>query len=436
MIEFTNNQIDGLAPDPASIKAGKSLANISKWKNIGFSDIALWGECQGSGANPYKSQIDSREFVFKCSCPSRKFPCKHGLGLMYLFVASKNSFGNEIPNWVKEWIESRDSKKQKQEEKKEIIKEIDPIKKAKTEEKRFESINQGLNDLEIWLNDFIRKGFDSIRSESYSFFNNIASRMVDYKASGISRRLKELSSISSTGKDNDLLLKKLNKIFLLIKAFIKIETLPIEIQEDIKTQIGITKTQEEVLSLNGIKDTWFVLGSTFEEDDNLKTKKTFLFGVESKKIAMVLDFSIAKKPFTNLDLVSGRFFDGELVYYPSNLELRALFKNKNLLDSDLKLNIKTQSINDLYELYSESLAKNSFIEKIPSFITNVKFNAKDENNFIIFDGQDNFIDINKEFKGNWDLLINSKNQEITIFGEFDGNTFFPIAIHNDIFLSF
>lgn len=169
-MDINKNQIDSLAPDQASIKAGKGLSTLSKWKNIGFNDFALWGECQGSGSNPYKSQIDTRTFSFKCSCPSRKFPCKHGLGLMYLFVDNKSSFSSNIPTWVEEWINAREVRQQKQEEKKENPKIIDPEKKAKTEEKRIENINQGLNDLELWLNDFIRRGFDSIRSESYSFF--------------------------------------------------------------------------------------------------------------------------------------------------------------------------------------------------------------------------------------------------------------------------
>lgn len=428
-MDINKNQIDSLAPDQASIKAGKGLATLSKWQNIGFSEFALWGECQGSGSTPYKSQIDTRTFTFKCSCPSRKFPCKHGLGLMYLFVDNQSSFGNNMPTWVEEWIKSRDDRKQKQEEKKENPKTIDPEKKAKTEEKRFESINQGLDDLEIWLHDFIRRGFDSVKSESYSFFNQIASRMVDYKASGLSRRLKELSSLSSSGKEHDILLKKISKIYLLIKAFRNINNLPEKIQEDIKTQIGLTKTQDEILSLPSIKDNWFILGNLFEEEDNLKTKKTFLYGLETKKIAMVLDFSVAKRPFSNTDLMTGKVFSGEIIYYPSNLELRAIIKSKDFIE--YKNNIEINStIDHIYNLYSESLSKNPFIEKIPCFLSNINIHYTDKDEFILFEDK-NFIYVNKSFKENFELILLTKSEKFNIFGEFNGKSFLPICIFQE-----
>ena len=81
------NQILALAPDPASAKAGSQLATPRNWSNLGTSDSALWGECQGSGKTPYRTQIDLGGPAFKCTCPSRKFPCKHGLGLYLLRAA-------------------------------------------------------------------------------------------------------------------------------------------------------------------------------------------------------------------------------------------------------------------------------------------------------------------------------------------------------------
>src|SRR4051794_6572598 len=85
---WTSEQIMALAPDPGSAKAGKDLGNARKWKTLGRDDRAAWGECQGSGANPYQTQIDLSEPAFRCSCPSRKFPCKHGLGLFLILAAS------------------------------------------------------------------------------------------------------------------------------------------------------------------------------------------------------------------------------------------------------------------------------------------------------------------------------------------------------------
>ena len=78
------DEILQLAPDTASAKAAKGLVVPAKWPNLGATEAVLWGECQGSGSKPYQVQIDQSEPAFRCTCPSRKFPCKHGLALMLL----------------------------------------------------------------------------------------------------------------------------------------------------------------------------------------------------------------------------------------------------------------------------------------------------------------------------------------------------------------
>ena len=107
-LKLTEEQILALAPDEASKKPGKDLANPSKWVSKSFNDQALWGACQGSGSKPYLTQIDLNNIAFKCSCPSRKFPCKHGLGLMLLHARQPEIFTQEAaPAWVTDWLGKR-----------------------------------------------------------------------------------------------------------------------------------------------------------------------------------------------------------------------------------------------------------------------------------------------------------------------------------------
>ena len=104
-MQLSEDQIIKLAPDAASVKAGKGLASVAKWVLRGASDRALWGHCQGSGKNPYQTQVDLQNIAFKCSCPSHKFPCKHSLGLLFLHASRPDLFMiGEEPDWVKEWV--------------------------------------------------------------------------------------------------------------------------------------------------------------------------------------------------------------------------------------------------------------------------------------------------------------------------------------------
>lgn len=44
-LNLTEEQVTQLAPDAASIKAGKGLATKSKWPLLEYSKKAVWGHC-------------------------------------------------------------------------------------------------------------------------------------------------------------------------------------------------------------------------------------------------------------------------------------------------------------------------------------------------------------------------------------------------------
>src|SRR4051794_40014858 len=99
--EWNAERVLSLAPDAASAKAGLGLSSLKTWANLGSSEGFLWGECKGSGSNPYQTQVDTGGPAFACSCPSRKFPCKHGLGLMLIWMADPSTLVEKtMPAWV------------------------------------------------------------------------------------------------------------------------------------------------------------------------------------------------------------------------------------------------------------------------------------------------------------------------------------------------
>src|SRR5579863_8886303 len=71
-----------LAPDESSRRSAVALGRPARWTGAGVAGDVLWGLCAGSGKNPYQTIVDLSGPAYKCSCPSRKFPCKHALGLL------------------------------------------------------------------------------------------------------------------------------------------------------------------------------------------------------------------------------------------------------------------------------------------------------------------------------------------------------------------
>ncbi len=90
------------APNAAAVENGRKLSKGGKFSSLCKTEdnTLFWGDCAGSGKNPYHTSIDfSNEAapVCRCSCPSRQFPCKHAVGLMFEILSQKSFAVTEIP---------------------------------------------------------------------------------------------------------------------------------------------------------------------------------------------------------------------------------------------------------------------------------------------------------------------------------------------------
>ena len=165
---LTREAVLALAPDEASAKAARGLISPAKWPLLGHDAQAAWGECQGSGSKPYQTQVDLSGPVFKCSCPSRKFPCKHGLALLLMRAQEPQRFSTTgaPPAWVSAWLDGRRERAEKQAQKDVQKQEQRQAAAAAGEDaappaaspdatarqaKRWQRIEAGLQELSCWL---------------------------------------------------------------------------------------------------------------------------------------------------------------------------------------------------------------------------------------------------------------------------------------------
>src|SRR5215470_17535186 len=104
-MSLTLERIETLAPDQASLAAARKLLKPSSWPTLAEGEGLIWGECQGSGATPYRVVVNEADTGYKCTCPSRKFPCKHALALMWMRADKPTTFTPAtVPDWVKDWL--------------------------------------------------------------------------------------------------------------------------------------------------------------------------------------------------------------------------------------------------------------------------------------------------------------------------------------------
>jgi hypothetical protein len=436
-VEYTSEQVLALAPDAGSQKSGQELANTRKWQTVAMGATALWGECQGSGSKPYQTRVDLNGPAFKCSCPSRKFPCKHGLGLLLLFSLSKASFREtEPPAWVTEWLTTRQQRTERN-EKLEENRTADQLEEAalakdKRRLSRTASVGAGVEELDLFLVDLIRQGVGHLKSEGYAYFESRAARLVDAQAPGLARLIRECGSLtSSQGNWQEPLLNRIGTIYLIARAFGNLTNLPADMQADVLASVGFTQRQDALLAEEGICDLWYVIGQTSYTEDRLRVQKSWLYGVNSKQMALILSFAHGTAAFDVL-LVPGHSYAAELVFYPSRYPLRALIKNKNS-EAIADLPSGLTSIEEALSQYAEALSNIPWLEEMPLLLSQQTLIPASEQDPIMYitDKSGAALPLSIRHPAGWQLVAFSSGRPVTVFGEFDGVNLTPLAAINN-----
>ncbi len=328
---LTTEAVLALAPDAASAKAGLGLVRPGQWPLLGASDAAVWGECQGSGSKPYQTQVDLAGPAFRCTCPSRKFPCKHGLGLLLLRAQQPASFtSTQAPPWVSEWLASRAYKADRQAEKQAAkaadAAPADPAAAAKREAQRWQRIEGAAQDLQRWLADQIARGLGALDDSALQGWSTMARRMVDAQAPGLGQRLQAAAAGVRQGTDwPEQTLQRLGLLQLACEGLSRRAQLGAGEVADLRIVAGWPMDRDDVLA-HGPRETdcWSVLAvATEERDDRLTERRVWLHGARSGRRALILDHAFGGRGFEQ-GWVTGTAVDATLAFFPSGSGLRAL----------------------------------------------------------------------------------------------------------------
>ena len=340
---FTEAQIQSLAPNPAAFSAGKKLSAMEQWQSFAQNDRAIWGSIKGSGSNPYLAQIDITALAYKCTCPSRQFPCKHGIGLMLLYINHTALFKNvPEPEWVTAWMDKRVAREKKPVENERTEEEQEQLEKSreKTQQNRLSSVMAGAEELELWLKDLVRIGLLELPNKTQSDFDRMAARMVDAKATGLGGWVKALGKLDyeDEAEWQRETLTILSKLFLLVRAIRNYETLSPLWQQTIRNLSGWSQSPKELITdgeAEAVKDQWLVVGQEVEvTEDDITIQRNWLVGCTSNRQALVLNFG-TKFSAIESTILPGTVIEGEFVFFPSIWPQRGAFRIQRRVKNDL-----------------------------------------------------------------------------------------------------
>ncbi len=328
---WDRTRVLALAPDAPSQRAAQSLASDRAWSLTGSAEPgAVWGECRGSAAAPYRTAVDLSGPAYRCSCPSRKFPCKHVLALLLLWVeGSVKDHADRPPDWAASWLTGR-AGKASDAQPREPGEPKNPEMAARRAEQREARVATGLAELDRWLCDQVRQGLAVSQKSGYVHWDDIAARMVDAQAPGLAERLRALASVPHSGAGWDgRLLEEYALLRLLAVAYRRQAELPPPLRETVRSRIGFSLRQADVLAGGQpVRDHWQVLARRDLEQDRIRTRRTWLRGRKTGRYALVLSFAAAGQSLDD-SLTVGTEADADLVFYPGAVPLRALVLTKH-----------------------------------------------------------------------------------------------------------
>lgn len=365
---LTADQVTAIVPDAASLKAGRGLATPRKWESLGGDEEALWGLAMGSGKNPYQTRVSLADLASKCSCPSRKFPCKHAIALMLIATSEPGSLGEKArPEWLTEWLASRAERQEKSAAKKveKSDKPVDEKAAAKRREKKAERIDEGVDLLKQTLLDLSREGLASPAARDASTWENLQRRMVDCQAPGLAGAMRLVTDeILRHPQVETELAFEVGRLFLLCESYGRREQLEEGTRAEIEALVGDGLRSDEVKALPPVLDDWFVAGRKVFERDRLVTSMSWLLGCKTRRWAKVLRFAHLPASIAE-PWPSGSTVNVGLCFHPGKGPARALPVDEGQVVPGRLPEPSDEGFDAMLSRYAETLAGSPFLRTMP-----------------------------------------------------------------------
>ena len=435
---LTVEQALALAPDGSSASAGRKLGSPKTWRNLGRSDGAMWGECQGSAL--YQVRVDLGDLATKCSCPSRKFPCKHALGLLVLAANEPTALAaGEPPEWVADWLKRRTATSDKAEEK--ATKRASPVEatgveagakaaqaEARKANQRLKRVSAGIDALDRWLDDLIRNGLASVEAQPARFWEEQAKRLVDAQAPGLAGRVRRLAALPHATPDwTARLLDDLGRLALLTHAFRRLDQLDPPLQEDVRGLIGWSLDQEEVAARGEtVRDEWAIVGQRITIEDRLRTQWNWLIGTQTARAALVLQFAHGASAFKEM-LAPGTRFAADLTYWPSAWPQRALVRERRGPPATIAATPPASAtIAAFLDAYAGATAQQPWLERGVAVLREVVPICGGEGPWVVRDADGMALPLDGD--EHWRLLALSGGHPLDLAAEWDGRALLPLGV--------
>jgi hypothetical protein len=425
---WTADDVLALAPDTASRRAAAGLARPACWSDAGTAGDLVWGRCAGSGQQPYQTVVDLTGPAYRCSCPSRKFPCKHALALLLAWAGGAVPEQDEVAGYATAWRASRQARAGARNGT--GGKPKDAAAAARRAGQRAERVAAGLAELRVWLEDQVRAGLTAARAAGYGHAEAIAARMVDAQAPGVASALRRLSAIPMSGDGwPGRLLAEYGLLHLLARAHQQLGALPPPLAAVVRSRVGYTTSREDVLAIPPVTDQWQILAVRDVLDGQIPARRVWLRGQYTGRFALLLSFAPAGN-FSGLEaaLIPGLELHADLHFYPGQPELRAVVGTRHGSPAAAGRPAGAGDLAGLLSAWSAGLAQDPWLTEWPVLLTGVP--VPGEPAWQLADSAGLAVPLLGQ-ESRWPLLAVSGGQPVCLAGELSTAGLIPLTVWHD-----
>lgn len=414
------------APDSSSLAAARKLAHPGPWSETGSNDVLVWGKCQGSGKTPYQVSVDIVAPAYRCSCPSRKFPCKHALALLLLWSRGEAAAaGAHTADFAKEWAGQR-ADRATAKERRQAEKSADPEAQAKRLAARLALMDAGIEDFSRWLTDLVRTGLAAARKQPYSWWDGVAARLVDAQLPGLAEQVRDMASQVHGRTDwADHLLLCVGRWWALAKAWTARDSLSPEEFADVKAALGWATPSADVQDTGSLTGPWLVLGAHRSDDGRLQQQRTWLRATDGTMV-VVLDFAGQGQGLAAPQL-AGSQLEATVARYPGSRPQRAMFTSAITPQGVVTSLGNGNSIKQALEQESAAVARSPWRTRHPALLGGVTVNPVDSG-WLHDPNGDALPLVDAPLDS---LLALTGGRAVDIFGELDDGRFRPLTVAVD-----
>lgn len=409
-----------LAPDAKSLEAGRRLFYSRRWRLVGGDGDWLWGEfAYGNSGKAIESAVELLTGRYVCSCRARQRPCAHGLALVLML---KNDQARitvaQPPSWVRS-VQFQTERKEK----------VVPVKDAFAAEDRQSDrlflMTSGVEELEIRLLDFARRGIADTLAQGPDLLRSAAARLTDAKLPGPAGHLRRLAGLGPDGTEADFA-RTLGDLYLFVRAWKNRRELPNDRHDELLQFAGMSTRKEDILARPGKTDHWLVMGVRAGQDDKLRWRRTWLRGETSRRYALLQDYAFGERPFER-SWPLGASFQGDFYYYPGSYPQRAVFPRPVAGGRPYDGLRGYTTYADLRGNYQKALTVNPWVYAYPVYLQQVRPVVHNRNRLLL-DSTGESLDLHPEYENFYRLLAISGGAPISLFAEFDGYRVLPLSV--------